>query len=249
MPSFVINGQPGAYIQPKEYGRTESGRYCIYTWEGTLLAIQALVNWVEGAGGTWTIQERPSGRTATLKARFPIDLNIKEKAEESWDYTVTEVEKDLLLADIPIIGSLTPDEKRLIRRILDSNPDFSTMSPPFVPGSNAEAVYQLMLAGQTSIRVNAPHLRHKLTVSNLWTTAASSLDVGLIISTPTLINIEGVPASILINLPNDISNQPGLYYGWYKKSPSVRTIALQRTQIEQEWEYGLWPALTYNVPL
>jgi len=90
------------------------------------------------------------------------------------------------------------------------------------------------------VPVLTPTLRHTQTVSNSWTIPASFTNVGRIISRASMISLEAIPTDILFQLPNDISTrttQPALVYGYRKKHPTVRTAALQKTQIEQEWAY------------
>jgi hypothetical protein len=74
---------------------------------------------------------------------------------------------------------------------------------------------------------------------------AALTNVGAILSTGSLIALEGVPGSLLVNLPIKISNRVAAAYGWYKKFPTVRISAGHRIQLEQEWEYGLWSRLAY----
>ena len=147
-------------------------------------------------------------------------------------------EKDVLEADNSIINGLSETEKRQIRTIIQ---DPSAGTPAPLGGTNANKIYQLMLTGLRAIRVNAPTLRHTQTVSNNWTVKASFANVSKLISTASLISTEAVPSAILFNLPNDASVRAGFQYAWMKNHPTVRASAFQKMQIEQEWQYGLWP--------
>jgi hypothetical protein len=90
-------------------------------------------------------------------------------------------------------------------------------------------------------------VRHTQTVSSNYTVKAALTNVGRIISTGSFISLEGVPSDILFNLPTFSSSRaPDLVYAWLKRFPIVRTGARQKVQIEQEWEYGLWPPLIYG---
>lgn len=240
---MLINGQRGAFPQPGHFGRSEAGAYTIKIFEGTLDAIYQVAAIVEASGGLWEITESYTGARHRMECRFPIDFNVTEQAIQEWELFAQEVEKDVLQADLAALDGISRDEKEKIRAAID-NP--SANQSPALSNPTAIELYLEMLDGLRSVRVAVPTLRHTQTVSTLWTVGAALTNVGRIISTSSLLALEGVPPGLLFNLPTGNSNRAAAGYGWYKKFPTVRIAAGHRLQLEQEWEYGLWSTLIYG---
>jgi len=234
----TITGSKGAYLQPQRFGINESGGYAILTWEGTANEVKSNIPAILSMGGLYDYQDSFSGAKCQLTARFPLLPGVQETPIDTWEFFAAVVEKDVLEADNSIINGLSETEKRQIRTIIQ---DPSAGTPAPLGGTNANKIYQLMLTGLRAIRVNAPTLRHTQTVSNNWTVKASFANVSRLISTASLIATEAVPSAILFNLPTDVSVRAGFQYAWMKNHPTVRASAFQKMQIEQEWQYGLWP--------
>lgn len=248
--SPVINGLTGAHEQPVEFGRDTSGPYVIRRWRGTHAAIYSKYNECVLGGGVSSVKEGYG--VHELTARFAIQQDTGDGTTETpinnWEFFASHVEKDILEADIPAIESLSANDKTKLRNLMQNPPATSADIPSFDSG-NATTLYGLIRNGLRSIRVNAPALRHTQTVSNQYTVRAALTNVGKILSSSTLATVEAIPTSVLFNMPADSSNRAGLAYGWMKLHPTVRVSAKQKLQIEQEWEYGLWPTIIYGTPL
>jgi hypothetical protein len=104
----------------------------------------------------------------------------------------------------------------------------------------AGAVYLRMLDGLRVVHVSVPVLRHTQKVSNIYAIPNSLTYVGRIITTATLKIQENIPSNISSNMGDQVSSRSGLAYGWFKKFPTIRSSAQQKTHIVQEWVYGLW---------
>jgi len=238
MSNPVITGKKGAYQQPQRLGLSESGGYAILTWEGTRNEVLANVPGIEAMGGLWDYEDSFSGAKCRLVGRFAVQPGQEEVPVNTWEFFAGEIEKDILESDVAVVNGISEDEKRKIRDAIQ-NP--TPGQSPSLINTNAINLYLLMLTGVRSVRVPTPTLRHTQTVSNNWTVPAARTNVGKIILTANMGALEAIPNDILFSLPSLTSTRTGLTYGWLKLDPTVRTAARQRTQIEQEWRYGLWP--------
>lgn len=245
---MTLNGVRGAYAQPGRYGRTEAGAFADKVWEGTLNEIVSEALAVEFSGGLWTVTESYTGGKYRLEAHFPIDFNATETPVDAWELFGEEIEKDILQADIPEIDALEEPDIDALRSALDNGIDSKDpLQQTRLSDGFASDLYEQIRLGLKSKIISVEHLRHTQTVSSLWTVPHSRTNVGKIISTATLIADEKPPS--VLGLPTDVSTRRNMEYGWYKKKATVRTCAGHKTQIEQEWEYGLWSTLIYNSPL
>lgn len=121
-------------------------------------------------------------------------------------------------------------------------------------GSAARTLADVIAMGQDSFDVFVPQLKHTKTVNSAYPIRPRNVNVGSIISTPTMYATENIPNNVLFDLPDYIdpapaSGKPVLSWGWYKDSPAVNQIARLKFQIVETWTYGLWPVAVYGTPL
>jgi hypothetical protein len=245
----TINGQAGAFLQPIAMGKTESGSYTTYVWEGTKQSILGQIAVVDALGGTWDYQDSPTLAKCRLTARIPLNVVSGDPTTDvvdDWEYFSHDSEVDILKADIASVNSITDTDKSLIRKAIQAPPGGPS---PAVSSGSASDIYLLMLTGVREMRISQPILRHTKTVTRAYQVKAARTNVKKIISTANIGTLEGIPAAVLFQLPTDVSTRDGLVYGWYKKEPSVRLAARQKIRIEQEWEYGLWSTLLYGAAI
>lgn len=112
----------------------------------------------------------------------------------------------------------------------------------------------LIASGVTSTLIFAPQLKHTKTVNSKYPIRNRNVNVGSIISTQSMYNLETIPNNTLFELPDYInpatpSGKPVLMYGWLKNAPAVTQIARLKFQIVETWDYGLWPIAVYGNPL
>jgi len=243
-PAPTITGTSAAHEQGQEFGWDDSGPYLIRTWQGTRAAITAKYIECVAAGAKCSVKQGMA--VDTLSARWSnVDGSGGGSSEvvNDWEFFAGVVQKDFMEADTSAIRDLSADDKAQMKYLIANPP----ATPDDVPawsaetGTNAAAIYALVQAGLRSIDVNAPTVRHTQTVSNSYAIKASLTNVGRIFTSGQLISDEAMPGDLLFNLPTDISSKANLIYGWFKMHPTIRLSARQKTQIVQEWTYGLWP--------
>lgn len=215
------------------------------TLTGPKEAIKALVHQMAGLGWTFvyecdqspisTIQFDSSGEPTGGGTETPTLV---------WEYFSNRLEIDILEADISNVNSIADDELRLIRKHIQDPEEVS----PALTSSNAINLYQLMLKGVRSVRVNVPTLRLSKLVSNTYAVQASQANVGRVITSATLSTQENVPTRLFV-LPTTVSTKSGFVYAWYKNFPMITQSTAGRWQISQEWEFGLWPTFLYGAAL
>ena len=239
-PSPTITGQTGAHEQPQRYGWDESGPYLVRTWHGTRAEIVAQYVICIAAGATGEVKQGIG--TDILEARYSEPTTgpgSPETVINTWEFFANVIEKDVLQADLATINAISDADRNTIQKWTD--PD----NEPSLSGT-AQTVYRLMSKGVKSVRVNQPVLRHTQTVGDSYSVKASLTNVGKVYTTAQLQSAEDLPSDVLFNLPSDTSNHTGMVYGWLKMHPTVRLAARQKTQIEQEWEYGLYSTTLYT---
>lgn len=267
-----IIGQKGAFRHPARWGRTEQGQFYEWTYEGTKNEIAAQAALLDSQGFLYEVEE--TWGKARLTARLPYNPNAggggTEAPVDLWEFISGREQKDLLEADVPtgITATLSQKNIELLRKVIQdppsgtasgnynptTNPEGSVVAACFTDGNptNALTIYNLMKAGVRSAIVQTPTLRHTQTVSNNWAIPAANTNVGRVISTASIVSLEGVPSGLLFNLPNAVPasfQTISVDYGWLKHGPNVQQIAGRKWQLTQEWEYGLWPLAIVNTIL
>jgi len=247
MATPLILGSSNAIEQPQTVGYSPSrGWYTVRTWKGKKNAIDTLSNSLVSAGYEFQIDHGPGG-ISTVRAQTPQNLSSAEEAVNLWEIQPIAFTKDILEADIAAIESISEDDKIAIRHAIQSPPDPPTS--PALTDPNAIDTYLLMLSGVREIKKFSITLRHTQTVSNQWAVPISLTNVNRLHSTATLISDEAPPGWIASTMPTFVSNRAGLVYGWYKSLPTITIVSYQRTQLVQEWEFGLWATFLYGALL
>lgn len=265
-------GQKGAFKQPARWGRSEQGQFYEWVYEGTKAEVAAQAAIFDSLNYIYDVEETYG------KARLTVRLSYNpftggggtEAPVDQWEFISGREQKDILEADVitGITATLSQKNIELLRKLIqdppagtaagnynaESNPEGSVTTACFTDGNptNALTLYNLMKAGIRSAIVQTPTLRHTQTVSNNWAVPAANTNVGRIISTASIVTLEGVPSGLLFNLPNAVPaafQTIAVVYGWLKHGPNVQQIAGRKWQLTQEWEYGLWPTAIFNSAL
>ncbi len=253
MPAPIVNGQKAAFLQKPKYGRNESGDYTLFTYEGTKAELQALVPAIVGAGGMWEMEESFTGVGSKLTARFSTNVGAgggTEVPTNTWEFFANRVEKDLLESDLASVATISKAEKAVIKGAIANNEN------PSLAGA-AGTIFDLEQIGVRARIQFAPILKNTKSVSTAYAVKASLTNVGKIISPTSIGTLESIPNTVLFNLPNDVwsgtgvipAPTPTMAYGWLKFHPTIQVAAYQKTQIVQEWVYGLWSTFLYGAPI
>ncbi len=248
-----------AVEQPIERRYSSSnGWQTIRRWRGGEDAIVAQGDLMMGqgyeiivrAGAVWELE-------ATLGANSAGGGGVGDEPVEVWELTGNAFEKDLLQADIAAVNNLNAADFRFLRDFFDGKKnaeDYKSTSPTWVaPGSgDPEAVFQLWLAGVKSVMMYQQVLRHTKTIARGAEIPQSVTGAREIFSTTRLIAVNPVPGWIIASMPTSSTvNRPGytgaLYYGWMKAYPQITLAAFGKSQIVQEWQWGLWPSAMYTI--
>lgn len=261
--SNAINGHKGCHQQPTRYGKNESGFYSVVSYEGTSREIKIRAAAYDAIGAVYEVEEMHGGF-----CRLNVYLtwaNAGQVAQETpvsvWELDPNEVEKDLLDADFPFastyvppdehfgIGAVSRQNRMAVKTALDTVPEDDSLPPALFDDGTYEsalALYFLMRAGVRAYPVNAMVIRHTQVVSNRYSNKVAMTNCGRILSTSTLIALEGVPSDLLFDVPTEPSvtqsiQSPGdLQYGWRKAWPQITESAYQKKQIVRRWQFGLW---------
>lgn len=232
---------------------TRSGWQTTRRWKGPDSALFALMAQLQSAGYNFTAEQASGVNyivTATIGYSFSGGV-IGDNPVDVWELGANKAEKDLLQADVPIINGLTKAEKQIIRDNYLSPPATTTATtnnPPTLPSDltgNALTVYSFMVEGFTGLPVNAPTIRNIKTVSSVNSVQAAVNGQGTLFTLGTI----NPPATLNIDLSTlGTAGKTGYVYAWFKDFPTARCAAFNKTQITQEWVYGLYPTAVFGTP-
>ena len=211
----------------------QSGPFLQKTWRGTKAAVYATSaeiglaadNWIiepEG-NGVWTLTARFANNTAEGTAETPV-------REERLRFN--EVQKSMYSS--PAFSSLTTEQIEAVRRAVDSS-DGAAFSVPL-----QQTLYDLIINGVESYPVFQPTVIVTDTASASYAWNIGFQNYGYTFDTPNMITDAALISGWKDNLPNDVSDMDGFIYGWLKKPPEIVTVAGNKTQLVQEYVYGLW---------
>lgn len=250
---MTINGTNELVEQPRSLGwERQRGFYLVREWIDpaggpALLNLHAQLtalgvdNEVFGLG-------HPGG---SVRAFYTTPEQVDGSPEvpvNQWEVEGEEAVKDLLDSDQAAVLAIGQAGRERVRQAVDAKSGGS------LTGNELE-LYRILNRGDVGWLVDAPVLRHTLTVSQFWQGYASQLYVRRIIRTNALITMEGVPLFTQSFMPNLSDPSPAtydgvtVYYGWLKFRPRVVQSAYNKAQITQLWKWGLWPGILYGTPV
>lgn len=247
----TINGARGAYPQPQTFGVNEAGAYVVQTWVGTTIEIETMIPAILAAGGLYEVEKGYTGAADRITARFPTPYtNGSEEAVNEWEIFSEKVEKDILQVDDSRIDDMLDSDKDAIRSLIDHGivPGQPSLRNKVTAGF-ARDLYDQVRLGLRAKLITVQQLRHTQTISSIFPITHSVENVDKLLSRATLLSSETIPADIQSQMHNLTSTRSGMDYAWYKHGATVRTSAGHKTQIEQEWEYGLWSTVIYGAVL
>jgi hypothetical protein len=258
MSDVIINGKKGCHQQPTRYGKNESGFYSVVQFEGTAKEIKIRAAAYDAIGAQYEVEEMFGGlcRLNVFLSWASAGQVAIETPVSVWEYEPMETEKDLLDADFPFantysggVGEVSNQNKGVILKALADLPEDDTLPPAMYPDGTQDSsvsLYYLMRAGVRSYPVNAATIRHTQVVSNRYNNKVAFTNVGRLLSSATLVAVEGVPSDLLFDVPSEpsvtqyVEDAGDLGYAWRKLDPQITESAYQKKQITRRWQFGLW---------
>lgn len=249
--SIRINGNAGVVEQPRKWGGSPvRGTFVIRTWKGPKQPIYDLIPQFQADGMEWELTE--NGPLATISCYVPSVEAVAGTTEipvDVWELQPGYVEKDILEADTTDINDIPKDEIRAIREAINNPKEGQS---PALTNSTAIELYSLMLDGVRSIRVEAPILTRRRTITRRYAVKEAMTNIGRILSNTYLIanDAAAIPAYFIVDMNRppftNTSKRTGLKYGWLKTAPTLTSSAFNKVECVQAWEFGLWPEVIFG---
>lgn len=217
----------------------QSGKFIQKRWEGTENAIAAVEAEVALAADDYT-KDPEGGARWSLTARFG---SFTEEGTEETPVTEERLRFNDIQKSIyahPTFSGLSQEQLEAVRRAVDDN-NGAAFSVTL-----QQTLYDLVISGIDSFHVYQPTVIVTDTASENYAWDIGFSDYGKIFTTTSMIADAELGAGWKANLPNDTGAPSGFIYGWLKKPPEIVSVAGNKTQLVQEYEYGLWSDVLYD---
>lgn len=176
---------------------------------------------------------------------------------DTWELFAGKIEKDLLSCDSAEIAAITLPHVSFIRDIMDGKINASlwdssttAKNPPdgtaSAFGGNADTfqIFKAVVGGTKTKQIFQPTIRHTQTMATGASFTSYVANAGKIYSSAKLVSTYNVPSNIAATLRTSATTTrtDGLivFSGWFMDHPSVQIAAGQKTQLTQEWTWGIW---------
>ena len=232
----TLQGSQMAVMTRTEFGfDSQSGKFVQYTWEGTRDACNAVYNTLQGADNA--TQTNMGGDRWQVTARFgnaAVEGGVEEVVRE--ERLRFNVVNKSIFRNAYLTAGLTTEQIRFVKKYAESN-DAITFS---FPTAGQTRLYELAVAGVDSFPVYQPIVVVTDTASRDYQWATEFAYYGYTFTTAGMIQDAILTSGWKNRLPQDQSTLSGFIYGWLKKPPEVVSVGGNKTQLVQEYEYGLW---------
>lgn len=202
-------------------------------------------------GPAWELRVRYADNSGTTG-----DPEIPTREERlHWNRPTQSIFKD------PRWATITDAEMAALRKALDERVELGALSvrtfqsPPFDASGQGftttfstlgKTLYSLMLAGVESSIVYQPVVIVTQTASAAFAWTMNFNHYGWLFDTVSMRADAGLTAGWAGNLPEETSPKTGFIFAWLKSPPELNTVAGNKTQLVQEYEYGLWPEILFT---
>ena len=221
----------------------QSGRFIQKIWEGTQDGINSVEAELGGAdsylkspagGGKWTITARYGSFTDEGTVEVPVS---EERLRFNTVYK--SIYKNSRYKD------LTDKQLCAIRQEMQAPvcPDVAT-DPQF--NALQRELYSFLMAGVDSFPIYQPVVVVTDTASANFPWNVGFAYYGYTFSTAAMIVDAGLSSAWASNLPAETSAMTGFVFGWLKKPPEIVSVGGNKTQLVQEYEYGLWANVLFG---
>lgn len=237
--SSVAGNQVAVLVRTETGFDRQSGKFLQKVWEGTEQAINGVEAelglpdyYLKGpaGGGKWTLTARYGAFTEEGNEEVPVN-------EERLRFN--QIQKSIY--SNPLFSSLSTVALNEVRTAVDNREPLPSPSLPL-----QDALYAIAVAGIDAYMVFQPVVIVTDTASAAYPWDIGFTDYGTIFDTAEMIADAELSSGWKSNLPSGGSPPSGFVYGWLKKPPEIVTVAGNKTQLVQEYEYGLWATALFN---
>lgn len=216
----------------------QSGKFVQKMWRGTEDAISSVEATLVGAdhytkdpegSGIWTLTARWSAFTDEGTVETPVQ-------EERLRFNI--IQKSLYAH--PSFASLTNDQLAAVRKAVNETTEGASFTVPL-----QQSLYDLLISGIENFNVYQPVVVVTDTASADYPWNIGFQDYGTIFTTAAMIADADLGSGWAGNLPASGAGPGGLTYGWLKKPPEIVTTGGNKSQLVQEYEFGLWSDTLY----
>lgn len=217
----------------------QSGKFIQKRWEGTEDGINAVEAEVALAADDYTKDPEGGGKWS-LTARFSAftEEGTEETPVSEERLRFNDIQKSIYAHTT--FAALSQEQIEAVRRAVEDI-NGASFSVPL-----QQTLYNLVISGVDSFHVYQPVVVVTDTASANYPWNIGFADYGSILTTAEMIADADLNSGWKANLPGNGSPPSGFIYGWLKKPPEIVTVAGNRTQLVQEYEYGLWSDALYD---
>lgn len=238
----VLYGNPDLVELPLTRGRdSQSGFFHTRTWKGTedacnagLDELAALADHAEvtGDGGVYTLTARFAGADPTDPQA---DVPVREERLHCNRVTKSIYEH-------PNFAGIAANTKDDIRRYIDQGVEL-----PFeITVPNEVALLELLKSGVTDFVIYQVVVIVTDTASASYPWNIGFENVGVVLSLASFLADANLQSGWADNLPDTNDPPAGFAYGYLKGPPEITTVGGNRSQLTQEFEFGLWSTELYD---
>lgn len=231
----LLYGNPDLVELPSTRGfSAQSGPFITRIWKGTEEACNAALAETIGADHA---EVSGDGAVYTLTARFANDPNDPQTEAPTREERLHWNRISKHIFESPDLG-LSENDVDILRKATGENRKLNDDEILQISAKGIIA-FALWQKGVESFVVDQPVVIITATASASfpWDIAFSGVD--LIFSTSQMISDADLVSGWAARLPQDAAGT-GFVYGWKKAPPEITTTGGNRSQLVQEYEYGLW---------
>lgn len=240
--SVSQGNQAATLVRVSSGNDPQSGKFIQKYWRGTFDAINAVEAELISLNVYYT-KDPEGGDVWGLTARFS---SVTEEGTEEVPVREERLRFNFVQKSIyshPQFAELNDQELLEVRNAVEEG---RLLNPPLDAGGLMQVLYDLASSGVDSWTIYQPTVIVTDTASAGFAWNVGFDDYGMIFSTADMIADADLNSGWANNLPTGGTAPDGFIYGWLKKPPEIVTVAGNKTQLVQEYEFGLWSDVLYD---
>jgi len=171
-----------------------------------------------------------------------------EVLTSTWEIQASVGEVDILKS--PLVDNLDTADRSLLKDISNGNKKSEDVTVSDFVNAAGFSLFKLMIDGAAARQIFFPTLRHTQSGSNIYSFSPALYAVGQVVSTANLLARQpSIPRSIRNNIEQSSQvtrNGLDFVYGWLTSYPQISVTIDFKSQLIQEWQWGLWSELLYT---